>query len=259
MGIPKVIHYCWFGGAEKSALIKKCIKSWKRKCPDYQIIEWNESNFDCSCNEYCQMAYQEKRWAFLSDYARLKILYDHGGIYMDTDVELLKPLDSFLDAKCFMGFQHENYISNGLITGAEKGHWFIREHMEIYEQMQFKGGKRNGKFMICQEYTTSLLKEKGLSIPYKGDGIQHIRDIVLYPPDYFCPYDIRTNQMIKTRNTVAIHHFSSSWWDDSWKSEHKERMFIQNADRIIHSPNRLLRNLVGLDNYERIKRKLKKR
>lgn len=119
MSIPKVLHYCWFGGAPKPKNIQNCIRSWKKYCPDYKIIEWNEQNFDVSQSLYTRQAYDARRWAFVADYARLKILYEQGGIYMDTDVELLRPLDDLLAYPAFFGFQHNNEVATGLGFGAE--------------------------------------------------------------------------------------------------------------------------------------------
>ena len=119
MSIPKVLHYCWFGGAPKPKNIQNCIRSWKKYCPDYEIIEWNEQNFDVSQSLYTRQAYDARRWAFVADYARLKILYEQGGIYMDTDVELLRSLDDLLVYPAFFGFQHNNEVATGLGFGAE--------------------------------------------------------------------------------------------------------------------------------------------
>ena len=116
MSIPKVLHYCWFGGASKPKNIQNCIRSWKKYCPDYEIIEWNEQNFDVSQSLYTRQAYDARRWAFVADYARLKILYEQGGIYMDTDVELLRPLDDLLAYPAFFGFQHNNEVATGQST-----------------------------------------------------------------------------------------------------------------------------------------------
>ena len=119
MKIPKVIHYCWFGGNPKPKLVQKCIHSWKKYCPDYEIIEWNESNFDISsCPLYVRQAYDVKKWAFVSDYARLKIIHTCGGIYLDTDVELIKSLDSLLEYNAFFGFEDGKYVATGLGFGA---------------------------------------------------------------------------------------------------------------------------------------------
>src|SRR5699024_8907222 len=123
--IPKIIHYCWFGGNELSKTTKVCINSWKKKLPDYKIIEWNESNFDINSNQYVKEAYQAGRYAFVTDYVRLYVLYHYGGIYMDTDVEVLKSLDSFLKHQAFTGCENEKNSVTGII-GSEKDHEWIK-------------------------------------------------------------------------------------------------------------------------------------
>lgn len=254
--IPKRIHYCWFGKGKKPQIVKKCIRSWEKKCPDYEIIEWNESNFDINCNKWCQLAYEEKKWAFVSDYVRLKVLWEYGGIYMDTDVELLKPLDDFLVYKCFLGFQHETFVSNGLIIGAEKNHVFVKENMEIYENLVFRNEKDSYKLKVCQEYTTEILQNKGLIVPCDGK-IQIVRDVYVFPPDYFCPYDHRTNTMHQTKNTVSIHHFASSWWDNKRKKEYKKIKRTMQMDYLLHTPNRILIKIMGEDSYNQLKKKVR--
>ena len=127
MSIPKVIHYCWFGKGEMPKLAKKCIKSWEKYCPGFEIICHNEDNFDLSQNRYMCEAYEAGKWAFVSDFARLKIIYDNGGIYLDTDVELIKPIDDLLEGKGFMGFDEKGIVATGLGFGAEKGNEIIGE------------------------------------------------------------------------------------------------------------------------------------
>lgn len=137
MSIPKVLHYCWFGGAPKPKNIQNCIRSWKKYCPDYEIIEWNEQNFDVSQSLYTRQAYDARRWAFVADYARLKILYEQGGIYMDTDVELLRPLDDLLAYPAFFGFQHNNEVATGLSFGAEAHSPVVKALLDDYDSLPF--------------------------------------------------------------------------------------------------------------------------
>lgn len=256
--IPKIIHYCWFGKKEKPALIKKCIKSWRRFCPEYKIIEWNEENFNIACNEFCKAAYTAGKWAFVTDYVRLKVLYEYGGIYMDTDVELIKPLDNYLNYNCFMGFQHEKYVNTGLIIGSIKKHGFVKENADIYDDLKFYNEDDSFKLTVCQEYTTELLKKRGLRIPCDGQ-IQVLGDIYIFPPEYFCPYDHRTMKMNKTDNTVAIHHFASSWWDDTRKQKYRKAKIDNIIHYLIHTPNRCIRFLLGSDNYNRLKKRWKRK
>ena len=142
--IPKIIHYCWFGRNPKSELIQKCIQSWKEKCPDYQIVEWNEDNWDIDAYPYAREAYDAKKWAFVSDVARLDILYHHGGIYLDTDVELKESIDYWLKYDAFYAFESELRIATGLGFGAQKNHKSVKEMLRIYEDKHFVNeGKMN--------------------------------------------------------------------------------------------------------------------
>ena len=136
MSIPKVIHYCWFGGNPKSKLIENCINSWRKKCPDYEIIEWNESNFDINCCDYVKEAYEAKKWAFVSDFARLKIIYDNGGIYLDTDVELISSLEKFLEYDSYFGFEDSEHINTGLGFGAVKHNPILEVMINDYFKIQ---------------------------------------------------------------------------------------------------------------------------
>ena len=137
MSIPKVIHYCWFGKGEMPKIAQKCIKSWKKYCPDYEIICHNEENFDISQNRYMKEAYDAKKWAFVSDFVRLKVIYDHGGVYLDTDVELLKPLDPLLECRGFMGFDEKGIVATGLGFGAERGNEIVGAFLKDYEDIPF--------------------------------------------------------------------------------------------------------------------------
>lgn len=257
MSIPKIIHYCWFGGNDKPEIIKKCIKSWRKYCPDYQIIEWNEDNFDVQCIPFCKQAYEAKKWAFVSDYARLKVLSEYGGIYMDTDVELIRPIDDLLPLGCFIGFQHEHFVNNGLVIGAEASNPFIQENAAIYEHLIFANEDDSHKLIVCQEYTTEILKKYGLVVPDTGE-IQVVNGVHVFPSEYFCPYDHRTFKMNKTHNTYAIHHFASSWWDEGRKKEYKDIERQVKMDRILHAPNRVLMRLLGEKKYSKLKKLLGK-
>ena len=137
MSIPKVIYYCWFGKGNMPSLAEKCIKSWRKYCPDYKIVCLNEENFDISQNRYAKEAYDAKKWAFVSDYARLKVLFDEGGIYLDTDVELLKPLDKLISDGGFMGFDDNGVVSTGLGFGCEKGNQLVGALLKDYDDISF--------------------------------------------------------------------------------------------------------------------------
>ncbi|MCL2305496.1 MAG: glycosyl transferase [Planctomycetaceae bacterium] len=206
--IPKVIHYCWFGGNSLPPLAVKCIESWEKFCPDYEIKEWNESNFDLKISPYVKEAYEAKKWAFVSDYARLWVLVNFGGIYLDTDCELVKPIDGFLNLEAMSGFESETYIPTG-IMGCRKGFPLFVELLKRYNDRHFI--KPDGSFDMTtntQDITRACL-DHGF-VP--NNEKQTICGFTLFPRDWFCPMDGRTQKMVAfTENTHAIHHFAASW------------------------------------------------
>ena len=217
--IPKIIHYCWFGGAPLPELTKKCIESWKKYCPDYEIKQWNETNFDVNFCDFAKEAFQTKKWAFLSDCARLKIIYQEGGIYLDTDVELLKPLDPLLEHACYLAEETTGLINTGLGFGAEKGNPVIGELLQQY----------NGHFQLaegifdsvpCPRKNTEPLYQYG----YKPGGteIWTAENVTVYPAEYFCPTDYITGSTKITSNTYSIHHFLALWKPDDLKELEKQ-------------------------------------
>lgn len=207
--IPKKIHYCWFGGNEKSKLTKKCINSWKKYCPDYEIIEWNESNFDVTKNDYLKFCYENKKWAFLSDLARLMIIYSEGGIYFDTDVEMIKNIDFLLEYKAFFGFENRKNIATGLGFGAIAHHSVVKTMIDQYEYLQ---RDKNKKYTLlkCPQLNTRALNEWGVQL---NGEIQYLKNMIILPVEYMNPYDDSTGVLRKTENTITIHWYSKSWLD----------------------------------------------
>lgn len=204
--IPKKIHYCWFGRGELSTTAKKCIKSWKKYCPDYEIIEWNEDNFDIHQNEYTRKVYAEKKYAFLSDYARLKIVYEQGGIYLDVDVELVKSLDDLLGNDAYFGFETKEFINTGVGFGAKKGNFAIKFLLDEYNQL-LDGTK---EVIGCPILNTEGLVKLGL---VRNGQLQKLAECTVYPAEYFNPYDDPTGRLNKTKNTYSIHWYAKSWLD----------------------------------------------
>lgn len=210
--IPKTIHYCWFGKNPLPKLARKCIASWKKYCPDYEIVEWNETNFDVNGCRYAAEAYEAKKWAFLSDYARYKILYEYGGVYLDTDVELIKPLDEVINFGNYMGC--ENYtcekmcVNPGLGCATVAGNAFYAEMIEEYEHSGFKNQDGSYDLKTVVERTTDLLKKHGLK---DALGIQKVCDITVYPAEYFSPRDMRDGKIRLTKNSYSVHHCCASW------------------------------------------------
>lgn len=223
--IPKIIHYCWFGGKKKPVEALKCIQSWRKYLKDYQIIEWNEQNFDINQNQYVKEAYESKKYAFVTDFVRLFALKEYGGIYMDTDVEVLKPFNQFLHHEAFSGFENNNFIPTG-IMGSQKGGQWVSELLDMYKDKQFI--LPSGKFDTTTNTVliTNHMLKKGL---IKNNIFQDFKNYVtLYPSDYFCPKDHATGLIKITENTVCIHHFAASWLPHNtlrWK-KHQLKLFI---------------------------------
>ncbi|MBQ4104638.1 MAG: exopolysaccharide biosynthesis protein [Clostridia bacterium] len=217
--IPKVIHYCWFGGKPLPRSVKECIKTWQEKCPDYQIIEWNEKNFDVNSHPFMKTAYETKAWAFVSDYARLKVIYENGGFYLDTDVELLKSLDELCENKCYFGIEQNNCIvATGLGFGAEKGNKTIQDMMKEYDITKFLNGER--KKFACPILNTRVLERKGF---VKENKLQNLGDVVIYPAEYFDPIAPANTVNLMSENTISIHHYSATWTS---KSNRLKRVII---------------------------------
>ena len=215
--LNKTIHYCWFGGNALPPLAIKCIDSWKSFFPDYKIREWNESNFDVNAILYTKQAYEATKYAFVSDYARFYILYNEGGIYFDTDVEVIKPFDDIIESGPFMGCEKD--ISNnekiaiapGLGIGVNPGLVIYKDIIDYYKTLKFKFDDGTYNLKTIVEYTTEILKKHGLK---SISGIQQISGINIYPKEYFCPKDIETQQLQITSNTHSIHHYDGSWVEE---------------------------------------------
>lgn len=209
--IPKVIHYCWFGNNPLPFEVKKCINSWKKICPDYEIRRWDETNFDVYQNDFIKSAYGSKAWAFVSDYARLKIVYDEGGIYLDTDVELKKSLDELRKNEGFFAIQQEgHYCNTGLGFGAKKENEIVKTMLELYDDLIYS---EENKFSIaCPYLNTKALEKYGYS--YSDDVIVIHNNLVL-PPRFMDPIAPGKNkENLLCNDTVSIHHYSASWMDD---------------------------------------------
>lgn len=223
--IPKTIHYCWFGGNPLPDLTKKCIESWKKMCPDYEIIEWNESNFDIEINDYVKEAYLEKKYAFVSDYARLYIIYNYGGIYLDTDVELIKNLDSFLDCDGFFSSEDNKVVSTGLGFGACKKNSIVELMMKDYDNTHFKLENGNLDLQPCPIKNSNSINMILKQFDDRTKICEH-KNNYFYPKEYFCPMDNMTEEINITKNTVSIHHFSGFWLSEKDIKVNKNRRKI---------------------------------
>lgn len=205
--IPKTIHWCWFGGNELPKTLNKCLDSWKIKCADYEIIEWNEKTFDISSNVFVKEAYEKKKYAFVTDYVRLWCIYNFGGIYLDSDVEVLKELDSFLGHSAFSGFEDRFYIPTG-IMGGEKGNSWYEYLLSYYDNRHFvteKGLDLTTNCVIISKMTFAKFGHAFMN------GYHDFKDVTFYPQEVFCPINLTTKELNTTKNTHCIHWFSGSW------------------------------------------------
>lgn len=257
--LPKKIHYCWFGGGNKSELINRCISSWKQLCPNCEIVEWNESNYDVTKNKYMYQAFQAKRWGFVSDYARLDIIYEHGGIYLDTDVEIIRDITELINGDGFLGFEKTPNEKDDMVCvntgegfGAKPKDETIKALRDVYDTLEFflPDGKQN--LTTCPYYNTAVLKEMGLK---QANEKQVIGNLTVYPVEYFCPLDWKTRKCVITSNTYSIHHFDASWLSAKEKRKRKcERV----ADYIVHIPNLIAKRVLGEKRYEDLKDRIKR-
>ena len=212
--IPRIIHYCWFGGKEKPEIVKRCIKSWKDILVDYEIKEWNESNFDINSNLFVKQAYEAGKFAFVSDFVRVNALYNYGGIYLDTDVEVFKSFDDLLENDSFWGFEEKNYIATSTI-GCKKGNKLIKEFLSKYDDKKFifENGQENLETNVS--IVSEIISSLGVEMNNKYQKIEGLA--TFYPQEYFSPYDYINCYSKATSNTYAIHHFYKSWLPTSVK------------------------------------------
>lgn len=205
--IPKIIHYCWFGRGQKPELALKCIETWKQYCPDYQIKEWNEDNFNIDSNRYVREAYQSGKWAFVTDYVRLWALYNHGGVYMDTDVEVVKSLDPFMNHRAFSGFENETQIPTGIMA-CEPSFELFKELLDYYDSARFIMPDGTPDLTTNVVTITNQMKKHGL-VP--NNTFQILEGYAFYPNNVFCPDLNRLGDKKYMAESVTIHHFAGSW------------------------------------------------
>lgn len=217
--IPKVIHYCWFSRKEMPEGFKKCIASWKRYCPDYEIVRWDESNYDVNKIGYMQKAYEYQKWGFVTDCARFDILYQHGGIYMDTDVELVRNLDELLYQTAFCGVEKWGNVNTGGGCGAVAGHPMIKKMLDSRECISFV--REDGKLNLetCGVYETRSLISEGMRV---DNRVQVVHGMTVYSSDYFSPYDYMSGELNMTENTFSIHHFNGGWLDEKAREQREK-------------------------------------
>ena len=248
--IPKTIHYCWFGGKPLPEKYSEYIDSWRKFCPDFEIMQWDESNFDVNQNVYCKEAYESKQWAFVSDYARLSIIYHNGGIYLDTDVELIKSIEPLIkDGIGYIGFQNPMEVTTGLGFAAEANNICIQSMLQIYENRHFILEDGSFNKVPCPAANTVGLMKCGLKIGKKwSKSIQKLPGLKVYPQDYFNPLNSDTLKLKITPNTYTIHQYSASWISDSAKQKQKLKKIIPDIilnERVIRISKRDIKKIIS--------------
>lgn len=245
--IPKVIHYCWFGGNPLPELVRNCIKSWKKYCPDYEIVEWNESNFDIHSNLFVEQAYQAKKWAFVADYVRLYALYHCGGIYLDSDVEILQPIDRFLSDDAFAGFETKDSPA-AIVLGCGKEHPLIKEFMGEYEGRPFIRADGSYDMKPNTKIFTELMVQHGIRLNGKK---QNVAGFTFYPEVVFSPNNFRRIFYRYSKRSYAVHHILGSWG----VTPIYKRKFHK---RVLMCCVRMCRDTIGTPATARIRRLFKK-
>ena len=263
--IPKKIHFCWFGNGPKDKLFEKCYKSWQKYFPDWEIIEWNEDNFDVNFCEYTKRAYELGKYAFVSDVARLKIIYDEGGIYFDTDVEVIKPFSTEILKNGYFAEENEGIINTGLGFATKKGNKAVKIMLDSYKKLNtlestikpilqrlelnelkdvLNSENQNDIYALpCPILNSAALIAKGYDIKDNT----YIECIPVYNPEYFCGYDYKNHHSMATDKTLSIHHYAASWLSDE--------------QRLASSVKRYVSKIIGRNNYMRfrqLKHKIKK-
>lgn len=231
--IPKLIHFCWYGGGKYNEVIEKCMASWKNKLPDYEIMRWDESNTPFQNMPFLKILYKQKRWAFISDYIRLYALYKYGGIYFDTDIEVIKPFDDLLNEKAFIGFQvdHDSakYPFNTAVIGCVKGNKFIEYCLQETEKLQ----RMHYHAMAAPSISSKILTKR---FGVKEHKIYHLESVTVYTKDYFYPFSWleKFSPSCLTNNTRTIH-----WWEDSWGKRKKNLSYYWTSltRKIERTPN----------------------
>lgn len=240
--IPKIVHYCWLGGKNKPRKIEKFIGDWQKKLPDYKIIEWNEQNFPVNFCRYTEEAYKQKKYAFVSDVVRLYALKEYGGFYFDTDIELKKNLDNYIDNdEVIMAFESDRVLMTGFIA-AKKNHNFICEWIDSYKNLSFIRADGTLDETTNTSRVTNMLVNKGLVLDGKEQNLNN--GIHIYEKEIFGAYDVDNSHFVNNENTVLIHHCNGSWTSIGY--------------RVMDKCKRCVAIILGINKYKRLRKWVKK-
>ena len=254
MSIPKIIHYCWFGPNEIPQMEQKCIRSWTEKMPNYKIMFWSEDTFDVNSIPFTKQAYEHKKYAFVSDYVRMYALYNYGGIYFDTDVEVVKELSPFMEDEEFIGFENKTMVGTGII-GAQKETKLFKEMLEHYEEYEFVDENGNIDTTTNVQVLTKILESKGFE---KENKEQMVDGIHIYERDIFCPKKMDDGTFRTTDRTVTIHRFAASWLTERERKRGVNKFWRNVCRPVLKKIREILTKLLGNKRTKKIEAKLRK-
>lgn len=253
MDIPKIIHYCWFGDKEIPEMERTCIESWSKLLPEYQIMFWNESAFDVNSIDYVKQAYEQKKYAFVSDYVRMYALYTYGGVYFDTDVEVISDITKYLENDVFIGFENKTMIGTGII-GAKKGSKILEQMLDYYKNRSFIDKNGNIDTTTNVQILTDMLLKIGFE---KQNREQELSGIHVYERDIFCPKKMDDGTFRTTERTVTIHHFSGSWLTDKEKKRGTNVIWRNLCRPILKKIREMLERILGRNRTKKIEAKFR--
>ena len=246
--IPKIIHYCWFGEGPMPEKEQKCIETWKKFFPDYRFIKWDENNFDFKSCKFAMQAYDSKKYAFVSDYVRAKVLFKYGGLYLDTDVEVIKPFPKILDGKGFVGFERRHFIGTAVLA-SKAGSDVMKKLVNYYEQHDFLMEDGSMDNIANVSVLTDILKEYGLEL---GGERQTVAEFEVFNREYFYPKKLSENDFRITDETCAIHKCSNSWMSEREKKRGNSKLWINVGRPIFRTGRNVLVKVLGKEKARKI-------
>ena len=255
MSIPKIIHYCWFGPKEIPEMERKCIESWKEIMPEYEIMFWNEETFDVNSVTFTKQAYEHGKFAFVSDYVRMYALYNYGGVYFDTDVEVIKNLDCFMEDEVFIGFENKTMVGTGII-GAKKGAPLFGEMLQHYNEYDFVDENGNIDTTTNVQVLTGILEKKGF---VKENKEQKVEGVHIYERDIFCPKKMDDGKFRVTDRSVTIHRFAASWLTERERKRGVNKFWRNVCRPVLKKIRQILTKMVGSKRTKKIEASLRKR